>query len=114
MAAAGRRMEDRVYKIFTEDEWNRFQATGQFSGSADDIRDGFIHLSTKDQVARVIKKFFAGKGRLHVAEFSAKDFIRRLSWEPSASGDVYPHLYDCELSTADVSGSNFIAEPDDD
>jgi len=113
MAVAGRRMEDRVYKVFTEDEWNRFQETGQFSGSADDIRDGFIHLSTKDQVAGVIERFFAGKGRLHVAEFSAMDFMRRLSWEASASGDVYPHLYDCELSTADVSASNFIAEPNE-
>ena len=48
-------MSDKVYKVFTETEWESFQDTSQFEGSADDLRDGFIHLSTKKQLAWVIK-----------------------------------------------------------
>jgi len=97
-----KRMEDRVYKIFTEAEWNKFQETGQFSGSADDLRDGFIHLSTKEQVDGVIEKYFSGKRPLYVAEFADADFLQRLKWEASASGEIYPHLYSFDLFVSEV------------
>jgi len=97
-------MQDKVYKIFTEDEWASFQATGEFSGSADDIRDGFIHLSTSDQTEVVIKKFFAGKNPLFIAEFSDPELLRNLTWEVSASGQTYPHLYNRYLMSGDVAG----------
>ena len=47
-------MSDKVYKVLTESEWKVLQDTGKFGGSADDLRDGFIHLSTKEQLAWVI------------------------------------------------------------
>jgi len=86
-------MRDRVYKILTEDEWNRFQATGEFSGSADDIRDGFIHLSTRDQIGDVIGRFFADRGPLHVVEFLAAGFPEGLKWEKLNSDETYPHFH---------------------
>lgn len=86
-------MQDRVYKIFTANEWQAFQKSGRFGGSADDLRDGFIHLSTGDQVTGVIDRFFAGKGPLYVAEFASSGFQDNLKWEPAASGEIYPHLY---------------------
>lgn len=90
-------MEDKVYKIFTETEWNQFRKTGRFRGSADDLRDGFIHLSSSSQVDGVVAKFFAGRDALHIAEFCVSDFKDDLIWEKSASGELYPHLYGCEL-----------------
>jgi uncharacterized protein (DUF952 family) len=95
-------MRDKVYKIFTESEWKLFLETGQFEGSADDLRDGFIHLSTKDQVAGVVESFFAGKRPLYVAEFSGPDFLQKLTWEASASGGVYPHLYGFDLFASEA------------
>jgi len=79
-------LKNNVYKIFTEEDWNLFQESGRFSGSPDDIRGGYIHLSTRVQLPKVIEKFFAGKGPLHVAEFSVLDFHSRLKWETSVSG----------------------------
>jgi len=96
-------MQDRVYKIFTESEWVQFQDTGQFQGSTDDLRDGFVHLSTKDQVARIIEKFFSGVHPLYVAEFSGPEFIRRLKWEASFSNELYPHLYYSTLLAGEVN-----------
>ena len=90
-------LQAKVYKIFTEDEWQAFQASGEFSGSVDDWRDGFIHLSTRDQVGAVIEKFFAGKGPLHVAEFSSLELPGELKWEEAASGERFPHLYGSAL-----------------
>jgi len=48
----------RVFKVFTASQWNAFQESGQFSGSEDDLRDGLIHLSTKEQVDGVIERYF--------------------------------------------------------
>jgi uncharacterized protein (DUF952 family) len=95
-------MGDKVYKIFTEAEWSKFQETGRFSGSADDLRDGFIHLSTKEQVAGVIERFFAGRRPLYVAEFADPGFLQRVIWESSSSGDIYPHLYGSDLSLGEI------------
>jgi len=95
-------MRNRVYKVFTESEWKLFQETGQFKGAADDLRDRFIHLSTKEQVAGVVERFFARERPLYVAEFSGPDFLQRLTWEASASGSVYPHLYGFDLSLSEV------------
>jgi uncharacterized protein (DUF952 family) len=99
-------MKNKVYKVFTESEWKVFQKTGQFKGSKDDIRDGFIHLSTKEQVAGVIERFFAGKHPLYVAEFSSRNFVKRLKWETSSSNEVYPHLYSSELFVTELSDFN--------
>jgi uncharacterized protein (DUF952 family) len=99
-------MKNKVYKVLTESEWKAFQKTGQFKGSKDDIRDGFIHLSTKEQVAGVIERFFLGKHPLYVAEFSSPDFLKCLKWEASSSNEVYPHLYSSELFVNELSNIN--------
>ena len=99
-------MQDKVYKIFTESEWMLFQETGRFQGSADDLRDGFIHLSTKQQVAGVIDRFFSGKRPLYVAEFSGQDFLQRIKWEVTASSEVYPHLYGADLLVRKLKALN--------
>ena len=97
-------MKDKVYKIFIESEWKDFQKTGQFNGSADDQRDGFIHLSTEEQVEGVIERYFSGKHPLYIAEFSGLNFLQKLKWEISASGGVYPHLYGVNLLPGEVTG----------
>lgn len=95
--------QDSVYKVFTEVEWKLFQKTGQFSGSEDDLRDGFIHLSRKNQVKNVIKKYFSRKAPVYVATFSNPGLLKRIKWETSSSNDVYPHLYDADLLLSEVS-----------
>ncbi len=96
-------MEDPVYKIFTESEWKDFQEKGRFKGSQTDLNDGFIHLSTKEQVEGVIERFFKGVRPLYVATFSSADLIQRLTWEYSGSKDLYPHLYHADLFVRDVA-----------
>jgi uncharacterized protein (DUF952 family) len=103
-------MNDSVYKVFTRSEWSSFRETGRFGGSVDDLRDGFIHLSTKEQINGVIEKFFSGKHPLYVAEFSNPDFLKKLEWEATASNEVYPHLYGSELFVNEISNFNNLEE----
>lgn len=95
-------MNEKVYKVFTDSEWKIFQDTGKFGGSADDLRDGFIHLSTKDQLAGVVESFFSGKRPLYVAAFSDLELIQSLTWEEPDSNEIYPHLYNRDLLAYEV------------
>lgn len=79
-------------KIFRAGEWAAFRGTGRFEGSADDRRDGFIHLSLPDQVAGTIERHFAGEAGLVLARLRVGD-DPALKLEVSRGGAAFPHLY---------------------
>lgn len=83
-----------VYKICTPHERAALIENGHWDGSPDDLRDGFVHLSTAAQVAGTLAKHFAGRGALVLLELAAADFSsHELRWEPSRGGQLFPHLY---------------------
>lgn len=89
-----------LLKVFRANEWKDFQDQGYFAGSADDLRDGFVHLSTQSQVEATLLRHFAGETGLVIAEVAvAQDPALRM--EPSRNGDLFPHLYR-PLATADI------------
>jgi len=81
-----------VYKILRGDEWAAFDREGHFAGSADDRRDGYIHLSTASQTAGTMAKYFAGEA-VTVATLDADMLGPALRWEESRGGMLFPHLY---------------------
>jgi uncharacterized protein (DUF952 family) len=83
----------RVYKILSAQDWAEAVARGRFEGSADDRRDGFIHLSAEDQWAGTAAKWFAGQADLLLVAFEAETLGAALKWEPSRGGALFPHLY---------------------
>jgi hypothetical protein len=50
-----------IYKIIAAAHWQAAQHDGVFRGSAVDLRDGFIHFSTAEQVEETAAKHFAGQ-----------------------------------------------------
>lgn len=82
-----------VYKILRASEWAVFTTTGQFAGSADDLQDGFIHLSTEAQLRGTLTKHFAGEADLVIVEFEVAALGAHLRWEASRGGALFPHLY---------------------
>jgi uncharacterized protein (DUF952 family) len=86
-------MGEPVYKICTTALLERAKDTGRFDGSADDVRDGFIHLSRGDQVEGTLAKHFAGQEDLVLLAFDAEALGDGLRWEVSRGGDLFPHLY---------------------
>ena len=83
----------RVYRVLRAAEWGALQGTGLYRGNATDARDGFIHLSSRDQVAGTLERHFAGETGLVVVEIDAARLGERLRWEMSRGGMLFPHLY---------------------
>jgi uncharacterized protein (DUF952 family) len=82
-----------AWKILTAEEWAAFQAAGRFEGSADDRRDGFIHLSAEDQVEGTLARHFSGRTGLVLAEIDLAELGDELKWEQSRGGALFPHHY---------------------
>jgi uncharacterized protein (DUF952 family) len=89
-----------IFKILRAAEWASFRDAGTFAGSADDLRDGFIHMSTEAQLQGTLAKHFAGEAGLVVVELGVAD-DPELRWEASRGGALFPHLYR-PLVTTDV------------
>ena len=83
----------RIYKICSASAWREAERQGVFHGSADDLRDGFIHFSTLSQLAETARKHFFGQTGLFVIEVDADVLGDALRWEPSRSDELFPHLY---------------------
>lgn len=88
-----------VYKIIGANGWAEARRTGAVPAAEVDRRDGYIHLSTEDQVLETARLHFAGRDDLVAAAFVAKDLGEALKWEASRGGALFPHLY-AELETA--------------
>ncbi len=82
-----------VYRIMSAVEWEAAKATGKFLGAADDLRDGFIHLSTRAQVAGTLARHYAGRFDLLVLTVAIDRLAEGVRWEPSRGGELFPHLY---------------------
>ncbi len=82
-----------ITKLLRATEWAAFQAEGEFAGSADDRRDGYIHMSAPDQVGGTAAKWFAGDTGVMAVVFDAEAFGDDLRWEPARGGALFPHLY---------------------
>lgn len=86
-------MQQFVYKVCARSEWDEAGRTGAYAGSADDLRDGFIHLSTASQLSVTLEKFFQGRPDQVLISFDESTLGSALRWEPSRGGQLFPHLY---------------------
>jgi pimeloyl-ACP methyl ester carboxylesterase/uncharacterized protein (DUF952 family) len=81
-----------VYKIAPRAAWDA--AGDAWDGSADDRRDGFVHLSSAHQVQGTLDRYFAGQpGLVRLAVDPALLPPRALRFEASRAGMRFPHLY---------------------
>ncbi len=102
-----------VYKVLSQAEWEQAQQAGVFRGAAVDKRDGYIHLSTADQLRVTIRLHFAGRNGLVLLAVDDDTLGGALKWEPSRGGALFPHLY-ADLPLDRVSWSKPFAAADAD
>jgi len=86
-------MDGTIYKVMSCTALAEAKAKGRFEGSADDARDGFIHLSAADQLDGTLAKHFAGQKDLILLAVDSESLGERLQWESSRDGAIFPHLY---------------------
>lgn len=90
-----------VYKLLTGADWKAASAMGVTCTELDE-RDGYVHLSTRVQVAETARLHFAGAEGVRLLRFAVAD-LPPLKWEPSRGGQLFPHLYaPLEVSLADA------------
>ncbi len=81
-----------AYKVLTADQMAMLE-TGSFAGAPIDLADGYIHLSTAQQLDETVDKHFAGQSHLHIAAVDLYAQGKTLKWEPSRGGQLFPHIY---------------------
>ncbi len=86
-------MPKHIYKVCSAAEWRAASACGQYFGSPDDRRDGFIHLSTAPQLPGTLARHFAGRTELVLIAFEPGKFGDTLKWEAARGGALFPHVY---------------------
>jgi uncharacterized protein (DUF952 family) len=82
-----------IYKIVGRQEWTDATRAGLYTGSPDDVRDGFIHLSSREQLSGTLAKHFPGRADLLLVALDAAELGDALRWEPSRGGQLFPHFY---------------------
>lgn len=86
-------MSQTAFKVLTADQWAQFEADGVFAGAPVDVADGYIHLSTADQLQGTLDKHFAGQSGLVIAEVDLAMLGDTIKWEVSRGGALFPHIY---------------------
>jgi uncharacterized protein (DUF952 family) len=82
-----------IYHICPAASWDAATAAGEYRGTADDTRDGFLHFSTAAQITESARRHRAGQRGLVLVAVDADRLGERVKWESSRGGDLFPHLY---------------------
>jgi len=83
---------DTAYKVLTADQMRALEADA-FEGAPIDLADGYIHLSTRDQLTETVDKHFTGQSDLWVAAIDLAALGDSVRWEESRGGALFPHIY---------------------
>lgn len=83
-----------VYKLVPAGVWLRAQESGVVEPAEVDRRDGFIHLSTADQVMETARLHFAHVPDVMALEIDPALLSSQLRYEIAPKrGEAFPHLY---------------------
>lgn len=86
-------LERTLFRIADAKDWQRALTAGHYEGAAIDRKDGFLHLSTREQVAGTLATHYAERDGLVLLAISAEAVQPDLRWEESRGGALFPHLY---------------------
>ncbi len=84
---------DTIFRLLDATVWERALADGSFLGTEHDLRDGFIHFSTAEQLAETARRHYGGRSHLLLLWVSTRALGSQLRWEVSRGGALFPHLY---------------------
>ena len=82
-----------IYHLATQEAWEEARASGEYE--APSLADeGFIHCSNDvPQMLRVAARLYGGRAGLRVLDVDVDKLQAPVKFEPSRSGEVYPHIY---------------------
>jgi len=105
-------MSGLAYKLVDRVEWATALAVGAYAGSAVDLADGYIHMSTTAQLAETARRHYAGRSDLVLVEVGLAPLGEALKWEASRGGDLFPHLFAPLPARADAPARRLAVDAD--
>ena len=90
-------------KVLTTEQWDAFKAEKKFTGSKDDLRDGFIHMSFAHQLFGTLERYYKNQNEVILLKVAPVNLIP-YKIEKSRGGDYFPHYYDA-LTLGDIKGA---------
>lgn len=84
--------DDDLLHVTTPAEWESARAAGHVTPPSLET-EGFVHCSTRGQLAGTLARHFRGAGPLQVLVLDPDRLGAELRWEESRPGGVFPHLY---------------------
>lgn len=82
-----------AWKVLTAAQMEELLTQQVFHGAPVDLADGYIHLSTDEQLRGTLDKHFAGQENLHLARIDLAALKPDVRWEPARGGALFPHIY---------------------
>ncbi len=86
-------MSQPLYKILSQQEWLQVLEAQALAGFGIDLTDGFIHLSSAEQVKETARVYFSGREDLMLVIIDSSSLKASLKWEESRAGALFPHVY---------------------
>jgi uncharacterized protein (DUF952 family) len=81
-----------IFHIAIQSDWDK-HATLDYYLPAGFDQEGFIHLSTQEQVSGVLQRYYQGREDLLLLSIDETKLTATLKYEPSTGNELYPHLY---------------------
>ncbi|MFY8126832.1 MAG: DUF952 domain-containing protein [Chitinophagaceae bacterium] len=86
-------MENIIYHITTKQEWEKAIENSFYTAPSLEI-EGFIHCSTKEQVAGVLERYYAGQNNLLKLVIDVHKLTNTLKYELAPSvQELFPHVF---------------------
>jgi len=83
----------KIFHITTAEEWSKARRAGSYSHPSL-AAEGFIHLSSQEQVAATVGRYYEDTTGLLLLEVDPDRVAEgALVWEASTGGESFPHLY---------------------
>jgi uncharacterized protein (DUF952 family) len=96
--------------LCSADDWRLAQDRGEHRPDSLDA-DGFVHLSTPEQVHLPANRLYAGRGDLVLLRIDPARLFSEIRWEPGVASDpesmVFPHLYGPLPAAAVISVTSY-------
>ena len=81
-----------ILHIASPDEWDDARRTGAIA-PASLAAEGFVHCSTRAQLAGTLARHFVGAGPLLGLVLDPEAIASDLRWDESHPGERFPHVY---------------------
>lgn len=96
-----------LYKIVSIDDWEN--SKGKKKVSLSKMDKDFIHLSTEEQLDRILKKYWVNHSEYVILKIKTYSLIGRLVYEANQGGkDKYYHLYDGAIPIDSIVKKNIV------